>query len=105
MSTHDILMEHLPQQDGCETHLAGVIQDFSHSRTVDELVEHTRGIISGLTGEKNGMTPGAFMNILRLGVSSQGIGSAKNCFPRARYDPIEWDNLGPAIQEVLHSGL
>ena len=98
-------MEQLPQQDGCETHLAGVIQDFAHSRTVDELVEHTRGIIGGLTGEKDGMTPSGFMTIIRLGLSTQGIGAAKNCFPRARYDDMEWNNLGPAIREVIHSGL
>ena len=104
MSTQDMLLNHLPQEDGGEPYVAALIYDFSRSRTVDELEEHSRTLVLAVTPEKHGMTPQGFLNIIGLGLN-QSLAAAKNCFNRARYDTVEWANLGPALQQLVQNGL
>ena len=94
MSTHDLLLAQLPMTS--EVNLATVIQEFAHSRTVDQLHAGTERMIRNIDPEVAGISP-AFFKMLLFQAIDKSLEEAKTMFIREQYDDLEWQRMDEVL--------
>ena len=94
MSTQELLLAQLPMTS--EVNLAVVIQEFAHSRTVDELYEATERMITNIDPATVGISPAGFKMVLFQAID-KSLEEAKTKFIREQYDDIEWQRMDAVL--------